>query len=500
VPRGLSRTLILAVVAGIVAFSASASVGADTGAWTGRVGVAGHLMWYSDQQTEMSRLRAGGVDWTREDFLWDTIEPSKGSFDWSWPDKLMTSSSRTGMNVLAILDYSAKWASSGPNGDGTYAPRDNAEFAAYAAAIVRRYGSGGSFWSAHPELTPRPLGAVEVWNEPWGHWDWKPNPDPAAYARLARATAEAVKAATPGVKVLIAGDLLQARTDGKIIPWLANVLTADPGLKSLVDAYSVHPYPYPRELGPFDERPDARWDFRRLELIHQVDPTRPLWITEVGWSTAPGVSDAVSEAQQATFVRGAVQRALGEWGGFVERIFVYSWDRSNGTSGDREGNFGLRRSDGSTKPAWSALSALLATTPPPSPPPPNPTPPPPPAVSVPSFNLMASPSRVVVGRGGRADFALRVEGSAGVVGVRVSGLPRGARATGSGALSSSSPAAMFVQLGRDVRPGTYRLTFQGTLGSTTRTATATLVVTRKAASLSLFRLFGAQSTWKLLTS
>src|SRR5215211_9288674 len=84
-------------------------------------------MWDADQETEMRRLHAGGVDWTREDFLWETIEPSKGSFNWSWPDKLMTSSSRTGVNVLAILDYSAKWASSGPNGESTYPPRDNAE-------------------------------------------------------------------------------------------------------------------------------------------------------------------------------------------------------------------------------------------------------------------------------------------------------------------------------------------------------------------------------------
>lgn len=488
------------MLAGALGLCASASVGADSGAWAGRVGVAGHLMWYADQETEMRRLHAGGVDWTREDFLWETIEPSKGSFNWSWPDKLMTSSSRTGVNVLAILDYSAKWASSGPNSEATYPPRDNAEFAAYATAIVRRYGPGGSFWSGHPELTPRPLTAVEVWNEPWGHWDWKPNPDPAAYAALARATAEAVKAANPGMKVLIAGDLLQARTDGKIVSWLANVLAADPGLKGLVDAYSVHPYPYPRELGPYDERADARWDFRRLDLIHQVDPSHPLWITEVGWSTAPGVSDAVSDAQQATFVRGAVQRALGEWGGFVERIFVYSWDRSNGTSGDREGNFGLRRADGSTKPAWDALSSLLASTASaalPAPPPPPAKLPPPPA---PSFSLTVSPSRVSAGRGGPADFLLRVDGSSGPVAVRISGMPSGARATGSGELSAASPATVFIQLGRDVRPGNYRLTFRGTWGSSTQSATATLVVTKRPQPMSLFRLLGVHSTWNLLTA
>jgi polysaccharide biosynthesis protein PslG len=491
------------VLAGVLALAASSSVGADAGAWSGRVGVAGHLIWYADQQSEMSRLRAGGVDWTREDFLWDTIEPTKGNFNWSWPDKLMTSSSKTGMKVLAILDYSAKWASSGPNGDATYPPRDPAEYANYAAAIVRRYGAGGTFWSAHPELAPQPLAAVEVWNEPWGYWDWKPNPDPAAYARLTKAAAEAVKAANPSVKVLIAGDVLQVRTDGKIVDWLKNVLAAEPALNTLVDALSVHPYPYPRNLGPYDDRPDPRWDFRRLELVHQTDPNHPIWVTEVGWSTATGVDDAVSEATQATYVRGAVERALGQWGSYVERVFVYSWDKSNGTSGDREGNFGLRRADGSTKPAWAALTSLLTTTVTlPTPPPP---PPPPPvggsSVPVPVFSLTAAPQRATVGRGGRVDFLLTVSGSGltGPVGVGVSGLPRGATATVSGSLGPSSPAAVLVQVGPKVRAGTYKLTFRGTFGGTSKQTTATLVVTRNTAPLSLFGYLSRSRSWGLLT-
>jgi hypothetical protein len=338
------------------------------------------------------------------------------------------------------------------------------------------------------------LNAVEVWNEPFGYWAWKPNPDPAAYARLARVAAEAVKAVDPSVKVLISGDVLQVRTDGKIVDWLRNVLAAEPGLKSLVDAYSVHPYPHPRVLGPYDDRPDPRWDFRRVELTHQIDPSRPIWITEVGWSTAPGVDDAISEAQQATFIRGAVERSLGKWGGFVERIFVYSWDRSNGTAGDREGNYGLRRADGSTKPAWAALAALLQTSPP------LPAPQAPSANSVPtrpSLTLRVSPARLSVGRRGQGDFALRLDRSAnaGSPALRISGLPRGVRAVGIGSLSGTTPAGVRIQVGRSVRPGTYRLRFRGTLAGAVATTAATLVVTRKATPLSPLRLLSA---WRSL--
>ena len=84
----------------------------------------------------------------------------------------------------------------------------------------------------------------------------------------------------------------------------------------------------------------------------------------MGWSTAD-TSDSVSEATQASHVRGAVVRALDDWGAYVERIFVYSFDRDSADRSDREGHYGLLRQDGSAKPAWDALRTLLAadTTP-----------------------------------------------------------------------------------------------------------------------------------------
>jgi Beta-galactosidase len=331
----------------------------------GRVGLNSHLVWLSraDAQPQLERARGGGVEWIREEFPWRVLEPAKGTFDWRKTDQLMAAASSAGVNVLAILTYSAKWASSDPSGGGDekYPPRDPADYAGYAVEVVKRYGPSGRFWAAHPELTPRPLTAVELWNEPWGHWFWKPNPNPAAYARLVRAAGAAIRRHDPTVRILIAGDVLQVRTDGSIRNWQRELLAADSGLSAFFDAYSVHPYPHPRALGPFDDRPDPRWDFRRVELTHQLDSSKPIWITEIGWSTATAVSDAVSEATQSAFVRGAVERAIGQWGAYVERVFTYQWDRDRGSTADRAGYFGLRRADGTAKPAWDGLVALLAS-------------------------------------------------------------------------------------------------------------------------------------------
>jgi polysaccharide biosynthesis protein PslG len=328
--------------------------------YAGKVGLDSHLIWGSESsaESELQRAQAGGVHWVREDFPWNSIEPSRGSFNWSMGDNLMTAAANSQSEVLAIIDYSASWASN--CGGNTRCPPSSAnDFANFAVAVLERYGTGGSFWASHPALRASPVTAIEVWNEPFGYWDWAPNPDPAAYARLARTTALAVHAYRPSVTVLASGDVLEVRTDGAIVSWLQSVIAADPTLNQVINAWSVHPYPSSRDYGPRVSRSDPRWDYGRIAVTHQVDPSLPIWITEVGWSTATNCLDCVSEATQASNVHDAVLRAVQEFGAYVPHIFIYSLDLSNGVAGDREGNYGLRRSDNTFKPAWNSLVGLI---------------------------------------------------------------------------------------------------------------------------------------------
>ncbi len=355
----------LAVMGPASAAPGAASVGTP---YADRVGLCSHLIWLSeaDAAKALAPVVRGGVKWVREDFPWDQLQPSPSTWDWSRSDTLMRAASRSGVTVLAILDYSAPWASSDPSdrGDTHYPPSSVTAYAAYANAVVSRYGVGGSFWNANRSLTPRPLGGIEIWNEPYGWWNWKPGPDPAAYARLVRAAAAAARSAQPSISVLADGDLLEVRQDGAIVGWLDSLLSADPGLGNVVTAFSVHPYPDPASQAPTDTSGDPRWSYigsvpliRQTELSHGV--STPLWITEIGWTTATGSSDDVSEAQQARYITDAVTIALRDWGSFVQRVFVYSWDKSTALPGDDQGNYGLRRADGSTKPAWSSLVRLI---------------------------------------------------------------------------------------------------------------------------------------------
>jgi len=372
-----------------------------TNPYRGHVGVTSHTFWLSekDAYAELAPLGAAGVEWIREDFSWAQTEPRNNQFDWSRLDNLMAAASRNNLDLLGIVDYSAPWASSDPSGARSphYPPSDLDEYAQYAGEIAKRYGANGTFWATRPELTHRSLKALELWNEPWGYWFWKSGPNPARYADMAKRAATQIKTYAPDLDVLIPGDLLQVRTDGALVGWIDNVMLAQPALNDLVDAYSVHAYPYPFTMGPYDRRPDPRWDFQRIKVIDDtmkaLGKGKPIWITEVGWSTVVNHPDGVSEAKQAEFVRGAIVSGLNDYPA-VERVFIFTWDRDNGVAGDREGQFGLRRPNGSSKPAWNEIVALLAAPAPPPPPTSEPSP------ITPAGGSDAVTSSIVIERGG----------------------------------------------------------------------------------------------------
>jgi hypothetical protein len=318
----------------------------------------------------------------------------------------MAAAARARVDVLPILGSPPAWASNRPDRSDRFPPANNSEFAAFARAVVARYRAGGTFWtSVRPDLTPMPLTSVQIWNEPWSDTYWGPLPDPAGYARLVRATGSAVHGLDPDIDVVISGDLLQTGGGGPIRYWIDEVLRADPNLGDYFDVYSVHPYP---AGSPMTDNADGRWDFSRIQIIRQTTVNRgmpkPVWITEVGWSTAPNADHTVSETTQASYTRQAITRAFGDWS-YVKRFYLYSYDRDTGNTSDREGYFGVRRQNGSYKPVWTTLTNMLeprTVTTPPTTTPPTTTPPTttptttPPTTTPPQTGAVLGPARLAV--------------------------------------------------------------------------------------------------------
>jgi hypothetical protein len=178
----------------------------------------------------------------------------------------------------------------------------------------------------------------------------------------------------PEIKVLISGDLQLGYSDSRDYTsgtnrnwehgFLARLLKHDIAAGS-VDAYAVHPYsqgfgPYQATISWFADQSFAQqWLYQKLvlirDMVRRAGKYKPLWNTEFGWST----SGDVDESTQARYLHDALKRAVDEWGGFVQRSFVYVLEKPH--NGDRDGGYNLFRDNMTPKPAWTAVERLIAT-------------------------------------------------------------------------------------------------------------------------------------------
>ncbi len=172
---------------------------------------------------QLLALQHTGVKLARSDALWERSEPAAPAagvhhYDWSFDDLIVTELALHGMQWLPIIDYSAYWDESIPGQDHS-PPASFSDYAAYAAAVAARYGTGGRFWSTHPTLTPQPVTTYEIWNEPDGAGFWLPGPQPDLYSDLYLTARAAILATQPTARVIVGGltspDHLPARDAGR---------------------------------------------------------------------------------------------------------------------------------------------------------------------------------------------------------------------------------------------------------------------------------------------
>ncbi|HWD72551.1 MAG TPA: cellulase family glycosylhydrolase, partial [Actinomycetota bacterium] len=306
-----------------------------------------------------------GAAWIRLDLAWDAVQPnSPDAWDWSSFDSVVAAAGQRHLGVLPILQYTPTWARPILCTQSDHcAPSDPNQFAAFAGAAARRYASNG-------------IHAWEVWNEPNTDSGWMPKADPGQYASLVGATSRAIKAADAAA-VVISGGLAPAVTgQGEIsqIDFLTGFAQAG-GLAS-VDAIGYHPYSMP-VLSPGFDLGDAWQQMSSTPRSFQSVltsfgfPGMKIWSTEYGAPTnGPGPvataanplsvmnADHVDEQVQALMASQSVARAKSS--PLVAALFWYTQSDSGTDSSNREDFFGLRRADGSAKPAYGALQQAIA--------------------------------------------------------------------------------------------------------------------------------------------
>ncbi|HEX4805838.1 MAG TPA: hypothetical protein VFU94_08055 [Conexibacter sp.] len=311
------------------------------------------------------RVRALGVRWIREELRWADVEPRPGVFRWGQFDRLLADSAKRGLHVLPMLMGAPRWA-----GASYYAMPDPRAFGAFAAAAAARYGPGGAFWRARPRLAGYAPQWFELWNEPYTARYSAGRVDPVRYAQIVRATLQQGRAANPRAHWLMAADLVYNDAGGRGHDWLAAIAAADPTLEADVDGVAVHPYAF---VAPSDHTngTQLRYRFDRTaaierELVQHGAANPRIWITELGWSTCSKRPDCTTEHDQGQWLAdvGAALRRV-PLIGHVQALFVYHLRDFPGARGDdREGHYGLLRTNGTRKPAWGVVRALTLQRPP----------------------------------------------------------------------------------------------------------------------------------------
>lgn len=315
----------------------------------------------------LDAIAASGAGEIREPFDWFRIERAPGRYDFAATDTLVGEAAARGIRVFPILWHPPVFASSAPGLDpsqGMAPPADPAAMGRFAAVLVGRYGRNGTFWrdwvragvigGFRRPITPMPITAWEVWNEPDFPFFWPSGPDATAYAGLLRAVHGAIKAVDGKAQVVVGGLTRRGLSDSG---YLGRLYRA--GAAGSFDAVAIHPYTE-NVAGVL-----ALVRTARATMDVNGGGATPIRVDEVGWATGGrGNALIVGERCQAALAESAVNTLTGQRKALG--IVAVDWFMFNDRPpASQRGDIwpfhtGLVRKDGSHKPAFDAFGNAVA--------------------------------------------------------------------------------------------------------------------------------------------
>ena len=309
-----------------------------------------------------------GSRWVRLPVMWAELEPAQGAYSeqaFTALDTLVTAFRARRVRVLLTLSATPDWASDrslwarppagyaeGPLPFYPASKQALPAFTGLAETLARRYAGK--------------VQAVEVWNEPNLWMFLYPQRTAAdslygvhAYLRMLKAFHKGVARARTGMRVV-------GGTTGPV--GLNDVYRTSPqrfaralkraGAARYFNVYSHHPYTPGGSIRPAPDQapndPHTTVTLANLRTLLTLFPSKPFYLSEYGYSTSPSTMFglSVSEARQARYLREAFSVARR-----YPQVKMLSWYllRDQAPAGGRReaGVYtGLRRLDGSKKPAW----------------------------------------------------------------------------------------------------------------------------------------------------
>lgn len=322
-------------------------------------------------QPQIDKMVASGVESLRVVFDWSQAQPyrrwrdvpsdQKSSFvnvggvptTFTAFDQLVGAASRDGLPVMPVILNAPAWDGQGNPQALVDVPKSDGPFAAFAKALVRRYGPGGTFWQTYPYHVPVPIKMWQIWNEPNIPAFWPFQPFEARYVSLLIAASKAIKSVDHTAKVVLAGMPNDSWVDLQRIYKI-------PGARSAFDVVALHPYTkYPQGVITI-------LGYVRTVMDQAGDANKPMIADEISWPSSLGKTDhdvgydfATTEAGQAQNIRRVLpllvanRKRLNLLG-----FYYYDWagqERPNYLAFDFAGLFRLTDGHFVAKPAYTAF-------------------------------------------------------------------------------------------------------------------------------------------------
>jgi len=193
--------------------------------------------------------------------------------DFTALDALVRGAAQRHLSVLPVIIDAPQWDAQSYKGAAVPVPLHDAGYAAFAKALVLRYGPHGKFWS-QPGLPAFPITAWQVWNEPNVQAFW-PQPFVRRYLALLRTARAAIRSADPHARIVLAG---LANYSWKALRQIYAVR----GARGLFDVVGLHPYTKTPQgvitiLG-----------YARRVMLAAGDGAKPMIADEISWPSSKG--------------------------------------------------------------------------------------------------------------------------------------------------------------------------------------------------------------------
>jgi len=317
---------------------------------------------------DIALVKKANLNWIKMAVPWRSIEPScKNCIDWDDLDRVVLAASQAGLKILARVDHQPAWSRVTPVDNGP--PDDIYDYADFVSVLAKRYREGS------PKGT---IQAIEVWNEPNLSREWGgatiDKSQASQYMFMLKQTYQLVKAEDP-TKIIVSAGLSPtgtndetAQPDDVYLGWLY-----EEGLAQWSDAIGMHGAGYgsapEADLNSNPAFAHASFYFRRIEQLRDImvlngDSGKQVWLLEFGWTTDqvnPQYSwYAVTAEQQADYIVRAYKFAKDKWSPWVGPMFVWNIADPAWTPEVEQFWWSITNPDGTTRPAFDALSAARA--------------------------------------------------------------------------------------------------------------------------------------------